>query len=165
MMPFFLLKSARSFKKEVIVVLVVLASLFALPAVAVASMTNFSALADGTLKLFTGNASTNNTYIFGFCTFWAAQRRDEIGFAIPNTWGDAHDWDTGATRDGYLVDNAPAVGAIMQSDKGELGHVAFVEKVNPDGTWEISEMNVKGWNILNGRTFTADQAKEYKFIH
>lgn len=165
MMPFFLLKSTRSFKKEIIVVLVVIASVFALPLIAVASLTNVSALADGALSLFTGNSSTNNTYDYGYCTFWAAQRRDEIGFPIPNTWGDAHFWDERAERDGYLVDHTPAVGAIMQTDAGDLGHVAFVEKVNPDGSWEVSEMNVVGWDILSSRTFKPEQAEDYKFIH
>lgn len=165
MTPFLLLKSTRSFKKQIIVVLAVLASIFVLPVFAVASLTNVGALADGALKLFTGNTSTNNTYDYGFCTFWAAQRRDEIGFAIPNTWGDAHYWDERAERDGYLVDHTSAVGAIMQTDAGDLGHVAFVEKANPDGSWEVSEMNVKGWDILSSRTFKAEQAKDYKFIH
>lgn len=165
MTPFFLLKSTRSLKKEIIVVLVVLGSLFILPVVAVASLTDLGALAQPGLKLYTGTASTNNTYIFGFCTFWSAQRRIEIDKPIPNNWGDAHNWDTGAQAAGYFVDNTPEVGSIMQSDAGELGHVAFVEKVNPDGTWEISEMNVKGWNILSNRTFKAEQAKDYNFIH
>jgi surface antigen len=53
----------------------------------------------------------------------------------------------------------------MQTDAGELGHVAYVEKVNPDGSWEVSEMNVKGWDILSSRTFKAEQAKVYNFIH
>lgn len=143
-----------------------LIGLIALPVVAVASMVNIPALAaDSALKLFTGTASTNNTYIFGFCTFWSAQRRIEIGKPIPNNWGDAHDWDSGARAAGYVVDHKPAVGAIMQTDAGKLGHVAFVEKSNPDGSWEVSEMNVKGWDILSSRTFKAEQAKDYSFIH
>lgn len=166
MTPFFLLKPMRSLKKQVIIVLAVLGILFMLPLFAVMSMTTgVSALVSGALSLFTGNASTNNTYDYGFCTFWAAQRRDEIGFPIPNTWGNANTWDDRAERDGYTINKTPAVGAIMQSDAGDLGHVAFVEKVNPDGAWEISEMNVKGWDILSNRTFTAEQAEKYKFIH
>lgn len=165
MTPFFLLRPMRSMKKQIFVVLAVLAVIFALPLVAIGSLTNVSALADGALKLFTGNASTNNTYEYGFCTFWAAQRREEIGRAIPNNWGDAHSWDEGASLAEYLVDHTPVVGAIMQSNAGGLGHVAFVEKVNPDGTWEVSEMNVKGWDILSSRTFTAAQAQDYNFIH
>lgn len=152
-------------KKGVTIVLAVIGSLLILPVVAVASLTDLGALASPGVKLYTGTASTNNTYIFGYCTFWAAQRRIEINKSIPNNWGDAHSWDTGAKAAGYLVDHNPEVGAIMQTDTGKLGHVAFVEKVNPDGSWEISEMNAKGWNILSSRTFTAEQAKNYSFIH
>jgi len=166
MNPAALLTRRFRFRKELIIVGVTLIGLLVLPVVAVASMVNIPALAaDSALKLFTGTAATNNTYIFGFCTFWSAQRRIEIDKPIPNNWGDAHDWDAGARASGYLVDHTPGVGTIMQTDAGKLGHVAFVEKVNTDGSWEVSEMNVKGWNILSSRTFKAEQAKDYNFIH
>ena len=48
---------------------------------------------------------------------------------------------------------------------GELGHVAFVESVESDGSWTVSEMNVKGWDILSSRTFKATDADSYNFIH
>ncbi|HTE22125.1 MAG TPA: CHAP domain-containing protein [Candidatus Limnocylindria bacterium] len=165
MTPFFLLKAMRSTKKEVAIVLVSMSVIMALPIAAVSTTTNLKVLAETPLKLFTGTASTNNTYDYGYCTFWAAQRRAETGHPIPNTWGDAHTWDDRSKTDGYLVDHLPAVGAIMESDAGIWGHVAYVEKVNPDGSWEVSEMNVKGWDILSSRTFSAAQAQDYKFIH
>lgn len=152
-------------KKEILIVLGVMAILFMLPIITIVSLTDVGALADDKLKLYDGPASTNNTYIWGYCTFWTAQRRIEAGNPIPNNWGDANTWDDGALKAGYLVDHTPTVGAIMQTDAGKEGHVAFVEKVNPDGTWKISEMNVKGWNILSSRTFKTSQAKDYNFIH
>jgi surface antigen len=159
-------KSAISMKKEVGVVLVVLAVVLFMPVAAVMGMTNPGELQNNEdAALYTGNASTTNTYIYGFCTFWTAQRRIEVGAPIPNNWGDAHDWDTGAKKIGYTVDHTPAKYAIMQTDAGELGHVAFVEEVGPDGSWKVSEMNVKGWDILSDRTFKPQQAKDYNFIH
>jgi surface antigen len=159
-------KSAISFKKEIWIVLGVMAVLLFMPVVAVMGMTNPGALTSGDgASLYTGNASTTNTYIYGYCTFWAAQRRIEVGKPIPNNWGDAHDWDTGARKAGYLVDHMPAKYAIMQTDAGDLGHVAFVEEVGPDGSWKVSEMNVKGWDILSNRTFMPWQTKDYNFIH
>lgn len=95
----------------------------------------------------------------------SAQRRIEIGKPIPNNWGDAHTWDDGARKAGYAVDHTPAKYAIMQTDAGKLGHVAFVEEEGPDGSWKVSEMNVKGWNILSDRAFKPSQAKDYNFIH
>ena len=135
-----------------------------MPVAAVFAMTDVRELGDGA-TLYTGNASVTNTYEYGYCTFWSAKRREETAKPIPNTWGDARTWDDGARRDGYVVDQTPTQGAIMQTDAGALGHVAFVEEVLPDGIWKISEMNVKGWNILSSRTFTAAQAGNYKFIH
>lgn len=160
-------KSAVSMKKEIGVVLLVMVVLLGMPVAAVMAMTNPGALANGGegATLYTGNASTANTYIYGFCTFWTAQRRIEIGKPIPNNWGDAHTWDDGARKAGYTVDHTPAKYAIMQTDAGKLGHVAFVEEVGPDGSWKVSEMNVKGWDILSDRTFKPQQAKEYNFIH
>jgi surface antigen len=156
---------SSSFKKEGLIILGVIATLFMLPVIAFASVTDIGALADSALHLYTGPASTTNTYDFGFCTFWAAKRREEIGKPIPNTWGDAHTWDDRASLMGYTVDHAPEVGAIMETDDGDLGHVAFVEKVNPDGTWEISQMNAPGWDIISNRTFKASDAQRYNFIH
>lgn len=157
-----------SMKKEVAIVLVVLAALMTTPIFAVVSLVDIPAQLSGDsadTQLFAGPVSTKNTYIWGYCTFWAALRREQGGKAIPNNWGDAHDWDAGARAAKYVVDHIPAVGAIMQTDAGKLGHVAFVEKVNPDGSWEVSEMNVKGWDVLSERSFKAAQAKEYNFIH
>jgi surface antigen len=166
MIAVFAAKSAVSMKKEIWVVLGVLAFLLFMPVVAVMGMTNVGGLDDGDgATLYTGNASTTNTYDYGFCTFWAALRREEVGMPIPNNWHDAHDWDEGALLAGYRIDHTPTKYAIMQTNAGDLGHVAFVEEVGPDGSWKVSEMNVKGWDILSDRTFKAAQAKDYNFIH
>lgn len=151
--------------KELYIVAAVLGFLFVTPLLAFASLTNLPAIAQGIVQLYTGPHPPGNLYVYGYCTFWAAKLRAEMGRPIPNTWGDAHTWDDRASQDGYLVDHIPTVGAIFQSDAGELGHVAFVQKVNPDGSWTISEMNAKGWNTISERTFPASAAQNYKFIH
>ena len=43
--------------------------------------------------------------------------------------------------DGYTIDYNPTVGSIAQTDAGYYGHVAFVERVNSDGSILVSEMN------------------------
>lgn len=63
-----------------------------------------------------------------------------------NEWGNAGNWAQHAQSLGYPVDNKPAVGAIAQYKAGEcggctLGHVAYVESVNPDGSVNVSEYN------------------------
>lgn len=49
---------------------------------------------------------------------------------------------------------------------GGLGHVAYVTKVDPiTGSWTISEMNVKGLNVVSERILTVLDARKYSFIH
>ena len=57
-------------------------------------------------------------------------------------------------------------GSIAQSDAGYYGHVAFVERVNSNGSILVSEMNFSaGPGILTYRTIPAYQVRQYKFIH
>jgi surface antigen len=49
---------------------------------------------------------------------------------------------------------------------GGLGHVAYVTAVDPtSGVWTISEMNVKGLDIVDVTTYPASAAQNYNFIH
>ena len=48
---------------------------------------------------------------------------------------------------------------------GGLGHVAFVESVDPDGTWHISEMNVLGLDVVDNKTMPATATAGFNFIH
>ena len=94
-------------------------------------------------------------------------RRYQIDDQIPDNWGNATDWAYNARADGYMVDHHPTPGSIMQLsgvDYG-LGHVAFVESVDPDGTWHISEMNVEGLDVVDDRAMSASAAADYYFIH
>ncbi len=110
---------------------------------------------------------TTNTYAWGNCTWWVAILRAQIHQPIPNSWGNAATWATRAAADGYTVNHTPSPGAIMQTpySDGGLGHVAFVENVNPNGSWRISEMNVIGLDIVDHHTMPASAATTYNFIH
>lgn len=111
--------------------------------------------------------ATANTYAWGNCTWWAALRRAEVNDSIPNSWGNAATWAERAAEDGYAVDHQPSPGAIMQTrnSAGGLGHVAFVESVDPDGTWHISEMNVLGLDVVDHKALSPAAAAAYSFIH
>ncbi len=61
MIAAFAAKSALSMKKEIGVVLVVIAVLLFMPAVAVLGMTSVGGLGDPGTSLYTGNASTTNS--------------------------------------------------------------------------------------------------------
>lgn len=152
----------------------VIAVLMLMPVIVIASSTNVLALFDSQGNeskenlLYTGEADKGITYIYGYCTYWAALRRKQVGKPIPNTWGDAHTWDDRARTDGYTVDHTPEVHAILEIDDsgvGDLGHVAFVESIGPDGSVKISEMNSKGWSIKSERTIQVFELYKYNFIH
>lgn len=88
------------------------------------------------------------------------------GDPIPTSWGNANTWAERATADGYMVDHMPSVNAVFQTSAGDLGHVAYVIRVDPTtGDWTISEMNAPHLNVVSQRTFSKDAAQYYAFIH
>ena len=110
-------------------------------------------------------ASAGNRYAFGNCTWYAYERRMQLGRPVGSFWGNAATWAAYARAAGYLVNNTPAVGAVMQNGGG-YGHVAIVESVNSDGSITISEMNYAGnFNRVTSRTVSAGTASGFTFIH
>ena len=116
---------------------------------------------------FASGASVGNRYDVGYCTWWAYQRRAELGRPIGSFWGNATSWAGFAASAGFKVDSRPEVGAILQSSGGwgGYGHVAIVERVNSDGSVYVSEMNYQGWSVKSNRTIAAGQAGSYNYIH
>jgi len=172
MKPILLYMFGGQFKRQVWFAFATLAVITALPVVAVFSLGENAltmlaqAISSSTVGFYEGPLSTTNLYEWGNCTYWASLKREEIGKPIPNSWGNANTWASRAARDGYVVNRTPAVTAIMQHDRGEFGHVAFVTGVDPaTGAWTISEMNVKGLNIVSERTYPASAAASFYFIH
>ena len=88
-----------------------------------------------------------NHFPWGWCTWYVASR---VG--IP--WnGNAWEWYGAAQAYGYDVGQKPQPGSVMVSwDSFWYGHVAYVESVNPDGSFLISEMNYKGFGVVSQRT-------------
>ncbi len=125
------------------------------------SLTNISAsaIAGGTVSSFGGNG-----YAYGYCTWYAYNRRAELGRPIGGNWGHAVTWAAYARTAGFRVDRTPEAGAIIHNGGG-YGHVGIVERVNGDGSIFVSDMNFVGWNIISNRTLTAGQASSYTYIH
>lgn len=96
----------------------------------------------------------------GWCTWYAAQRR-------PIPWsGDAWSWYASAQAAGWQTGREPRVGAIMVSwESWYYGHVAYVEKVNPDGTFEVSEMNYTQFGVVDYRTVNPKKIPLIGFIY
>lgn len=99
-------------------------------------------------------------YAYGQCTWGVAARINQLclklkgrdGEKIPiiSTMGNGQDWVATAARLGGETGKLPKAGAIISFAGGghgsptEYGHVAFVEKVYPDGSFLISETNYNG---------------------
>lgn len=112
-------------------------------------------------------ASAGNAYAPGNCTWYAYERRAQLGRPIGSFWGNASTWAMNGAAAGFGVSRTPAPGAIMQNGGGYAGygHVAIVETMNPDGSITVSEMNYAGFNIISSRTIPAGQIGNYTYIH
>jgi surface antigen len=119
-----------------------------------------------------------NGYDYGWCTWWAAKRRADIGRPIPSNLGNATSWARLAQRAGLPVNGTPAGGDVAYYRTiGGLGHVGFVERVNDDGSIWISDMNYFGVSQIGGSTSAGgwgrtsyhlvpvSKLSDYLFIH
>lgn len=108
----------------------------------------------------------SNGYDYGYCTWYAANRRAGSGRPIPSNLGNASTWKILAQRAGLSVGNSPAAGAVIWTPPRDYyGHVGYVEKVLPNGSVVVSEMNVAGWGVVSRKTLTASQAAGYGYIY
>lgn len=112
-------------------------------------------------------ASAGNKYAFGNCTWYAYERRAQLGRPVGSFWGNAATWSMYARAAGYNVNTTPAAGAVIQNGGG-YGHVAIVESVNPGESIMLSEMNYAGnFNRVTSRTMSWGEATSgrYTFVH
>jgi surface antigen len=117
---------------------------------------------------YAGFVNAGNRYSYGYCTWYAYNRRAELGRPIGSFWGDAVSWAYNARSAGFAVDRTPRVGAVLQVGghvANGYGHVAVVESVNADGSIRVSEMNYAGWNRYSVRDISASEASSYNYIH
>ena len=115
-------------------------------------------------------ASLNGGY-FGQCTYYVFNRMAQVGTPIGHTMmGNAAEWPSYARSYGYSVSHSPSAGSAIVFQQGlagadpTYGHVAFVEAVNADGSVYISEMNVRGLNVISYRTISASVAAQATYI-
>lgn len=107
-----------------------------------------------------------NGYDYGYCTWYAANRRAEMGKPVPANLGNASTWKVLSQRAGIPVGNTPAAGAVIWTPPRDYyGHVGIVEQVNEDGSVVISEMNTVGWGVKSSKTLSAEQAANYSYIY
>jgi LysM repeat protein len=92
-----------------------------------------------------------NNFPWGWCTYYVATKRLV-------TWsGDAGYWYQNASAKGYAVGPTPKPGSIMVTWESWAGHVAYVESVNADGSWVVTEMNWVAFGVIDERTIRPGQ--------
>jgi surface antigen len=135
-----------------------------------ASFSGFSASFGGLTATFGGNG-----YDPGWCTWYVANRRAELGNPVPNNLGNAYTWYRIAAAEGLPTGFVPKVGAVMVYEAGD--HVTVVEQINDDGSFWISEMNdygqvsidnsrpTGGWGVRDFRLIPASQVSMYRYIY
>ena len=83
-----------------------------------------------------------NSYYVGngmWCTDYVNAKRPDVPI-----YGNAgYNWVSAAQADGKATGSTPRPGAVAVTN----GHVAYVDSVNPDGSYTVSEM---GWNYQAG---------------
>lgn len=107
----------------------------------------------------------NNRYDEGQCTHYIFEKVKADGNMIESGWSDAKYWAEKAQEDSYTVNGTPEQGAVLQTEQGELGHVAYIESVNEDGSIEVSEMNLAEAYEITERTIEAEDVDQYDYIH
>jgi len=98
----------------------------------------------------------------GECTFWASRNH-------PASWnGNAYQWYVAARAARVPTSSTPSVGAIVvyapaHPYDAQFGHVAIVTDVGL-GTYTVSEMNYRGWGVVDARTVQWPDAHVEGFI-
>lgn len=113
-----------------------------------------------------------NGGVAGQCTWYVYNRFSQLGKPIRHApMGNGGEWAFYAQNYGYQVTrNARAGTAIcfppwVAGSHPTYGHIAFVEKVNSDGSVLISEMNAVGEFIISTRTLSKAEASQCYYIN
>ena len=112
-----------------------------------------------------GQSSPGNVYgcchSGGNCIWWAwKQAKDNWGVNLPY-WSYPKYWPTKAKEAGFPVSSTPKVNTIAVNttskcpDGGVCGHVAWVTKVNTDGTIQVSEMHCSHYGVYPNSRYKA----------
>ncbi|MBM7642044.1 phage tail tip lysozyme [Streptococcus loxodontisalivarius] len=119
-------------------------------------------------------------YAYGQCTWGVAARINQLGLKLKgrngekipiiSTMGNGQDWVGTAARLGGETGSVPKEGAIISFAGGshgtfaQYGHVSFVEKVYPDGSFLVSETNYNGNpNYTFRKISSADSAMSFAY--
>lgn len=118
-----------------------------------------------------GRGAGTNPFDPRQCTYWAFAKRADVyeaavkagvprgglvshpAFSEDWVWNGKR-WAENARRAGIPTGKVPVVGALYVDTNGKYGHVAYVESVNPDGSFQISQRNQTGCGCSNATTMS-----------
>ncbi|CYY96630.1 CHAP domain-containing protein [Streptococcus suis] len=108
----------------------------------------------------------------GQCTWYVYNRFSQLGKPIQHSpMGNGGEWAFYAAKYGYPVSREARAGTavcmpptVPYADP-TYGHIAFVERVNPDGSIVISEMNVKGEFVISTGYLPREMAAQCYYIN
>lgn len=111
-----------------------------------------------------GHKSTTSHFacgVHGNCVWWAAYRRPDLAAKIVGSGWDAGKWYGQFKALGFPVGLEPKAGSIVEFS----GHVSYVERVNSDGSFDVSEMDWYGrlgtGNDVQHATYYPDGSGKY----
>ena len=116
-------------------------------------------------RVLSGERDPN--YAADECTAWAYDRRPDL---TRGTRGlPAAEWEGWARENGFRVDTLPRAGDVAVWDRnidaGTEGHVAYVERVMPDGAVFVTERNIDGCSDVTFVRLTPGRLSTALFIH
>ncbi|MFO0702849.1 MAG: CHAP domain-containing protein [Candidatus Andersenbacteria bacterium] len=111
------------------------------------------------IKISWGGSYKQGSFSGGQCTWYVSGRRGGLKFR-----GNAWEWPANARAAGLKTGKTPVAGAILITTEGP-GHATFVEKVNSDGSFVISEMNYAGPYVKTTRTLKPNAPQIVTFIY
>ncbi len=137
-----------------------------------------AAVTTSSYGFFGGSATYGyNGYDYGWCTWYVANKRLANGSPMPTNLGNASTWAVRAAAYGLSTGRRPQVGAAAVTATRGAGHVAYVERINEDGSIWISEMNSRGqvsidnpapaggWGRVDFKLVSADVASSYSYVY
>ena len=108
------------------------------------------------------NGRTSSTSVLPNCVGYAYGRYMEYrGITSCNLpTGNAKTWYSTAQSRGFKCSKTPSVGSVVVFGGTQYGHVAFVERIEPNGDLLLSESN---WSHSAFRTVTLKKANGYNY--
>ncbi len=120
-----------------------------------------------------GGPNGNGTDPLGYgcrqCVSYTAWKVGQRTCNFPRYWGNANQWPSSAVASGYNIGTSPRKNAVGVISAGQYGHVVWIERVNGDGTVNVSQYNYynaggSGWGHYSEMRVSASTYDTYIYF-